>query len=134
FLINKILHKKYSQYLSLILPCLSSIFYFMLIMGGISFKSIDPQYYEFKRLCYLNAGKIIVGTPTEDYNDVKYIIHKQILSRVKEISFQKITNNQVEFYINNTYFYYNYGIFLKGDAGIGWGIDFRRKILQCSNI
>ena len=51
FLIDRIFHKKYSQYFSLILPCFSLIFYFMLIMGGISFKSIDPQYYEFKRLC-----------------------------------------------------------------------------------
>ena len=51
FLINRIFHKKYSQSFSLILPCFSLIFYFILITGGISFKSIDPQYYEFKRLC-----------------------------------------------------------------------------------
>ena len=51
FLINRIFHKKYSQSFSLILPCFSLISYFMLIMGGISFKSIDPQYYKFKELC-----------------------------------------------------------------------------------
>ena len=51
FIINRIFHKKYSQYFSLILPCFSLIFYFMLIMDGISFKYIDPQYYEFRGLC-----------------------------------------------------------------------------------
>ena len=68
FLIDRIFHKKYSQYFSLILPCFSLIFYFMLIMGGISFKSIDPQYYEFKKLCANVDSEVVIHN--QDYFDI----------------------------------------------------------------
>ena len=121
--------KKITIFLAILFP----IFFILFLAGGCSFKLIDPQYYEFKRLCG-NAGKVIFGKPTKDYNNVKYIVHKEIQSRIKEISFQKAINNQVEFYINNTYFYYNYGIFLRGDEGRGWYTKFGYEILDCEDI
>ena len=73
FIINRIFHKKYSQYFSLILPCFSLIFYFMLIMDGISFKYIDPQYYEFKGLCKETKDTI--------YDEELYRIYKALDSQ-----------------------------------------------------
>ncbi|RDU58963.1 hypothetical protein CQA44_11865, partial [Helicobacter sp. MIT 14-3879] len=129
-------HKQYSQSLSLILPCLSLFFYLMLIMGGISFKGIDPQYYEFKKLCNLYARKRLIGDKDPEnfvYGD--NAVYKKIGSRVTEMAFQQVdTQGKIIFYENNTYFYDNYGIFLKGDEGAGWYIDFGNKILDCSDL
>lgn len=135
FLINRIFHKKYSQSFSLILPCFSLIFYFILIMGGISFKSIDPQYYEFKRLCVAYAGKTFVGDkPPKNFVYGDHFIRKQLTSRIVETAFELKSNNEIVFFKNNTYFYDNYGIFLKGDEGAGWHIKFGSEVLDCEYI
>ena len=55
FIINKLIyrffHKQLSSSWAFLLPCLAILFCFMLVGGKGSLKYIDPQYYEFKRLC-----------------------------------------------------------------------------------
>ncbi|RDU59412.1 hypothetical protein CQA53_11480 [Helicobacter didelphidarum] len=137
FLINKIFHKKYSQYLSFVLPCFSLIFYFTLIMGGISFKSIDPQYYEFKRLCETKAKRSIIDKELYEKSRLDEFYstnppNKKIQSRITKMYFENIhkLSNKI-FYEYETYFYDNYGIFLKGDEGAGWHINFGYEVLDC---
>ena len=159
FLVNRIFHKKYSQYFSLILPCFSLIFYLMLIMGGISFKSIDPQYYEFKRLCkevekdntiyddnlynlFLKAkqkisfynGRKFYDEATKqeflvDNFDIKF--DSQEISNRLSKTIYKLIYNAKEFYRYSAYNYRYSGLFLKGDAGRGFYINFDNEILQC---
>ena len=125
FLINRIFHKKYSQSFSLILPCFSLIFYFILITGGISFKSIDPQYYEFKELCK-GAGEIINYSSKYESLKKEYgwntIYNKpiKVTNRIEEHSYYNQLNNVIIFYEYNFYIYKYFGIFLKGDEGRGW--------------
>lgn len=147
FLINKIFHKKYSQALSPILPCFSLIFYFILIMGGISFKSIDPQYYKFKKLC------ANVDSEVEIYNQDYWDIiknHNDIKTNTKGCFYSEKLKQEICFgyfhektytdfdkgrlskifikrYYKHTYFAtqigYNYkyfGLWLEGDEGRGW--------------
>ena len=162
FLIDRIFHKKYSQYFSLILPCFSLIFYFMLIMGGISFKSIDPQYYEFKRLCKeaksviydeelykiykaLDRQSSIPNVYYDEKTQKKYFMddfgvkrdsqEQKISSRITEyqnILYYRKNGNPFLHYEN--YYYRYFGIFLKGDAGRGFYIDFDDKILECKDL
>ena len=164
FLINRIFHKKYSQSFSLILPCFSLIFYFILIMGGISFKSIDPQYYKFKELCKRAENEKII------YDEELHRVYKALDSKTfypriyydektqkeylmsdfekKRDSQQKKISDRITEYQNILYYkknenpflhyknyYYRYfGIFLKGDEGRGFYIDLDDKILECKDL
>ena len=141
FLINRIFHKKYSQSFSLILPCFSLIFYFMLIMGGISFKSIDPQYYKFKRLCK-EAKNVIYDEELyriykARYNKERYYdektqkeyLQQDFKTRSTEAVYISKDLNRFDNYLyykeKLIYFYEDYwydykGLFLQGDEGIGW--------------
>ncbi|MCW1360953.1 hypothetical protein [Campylobacter sp. CCS1377] len=121
---------------------------------------MDPQYYEFESLCYLNAGKvfikdesvknetsIIVIPKHYDLNAGRELIEsiknetsiivtpesKQIKDRIVETRFERKNENKIVYYRINTYFYDNYGIFLKGDEGAG--LYFRyMEVLSCKNI
>ena len=132
FLINRIFHKKYSQSFSLILPCFSLIFYFILIMGGISFKSIDPQYYEFKELCK-GAGQINFNQQLyEDYKNPKYKEVKPddiyVNSRIIEFSRRKTYFDNKIIALHKGFIYINYGIFLRGDEAAGFYFRFKEEI------
>lgn len=162
FSINRIFHKKYPQYLSLILPCCSCVFYFALITGGISFKYIDPQYYEFKRLCEKSINEKIVYNKElsriyialdaqtsypQSYYDKKtqheYFMKdfrkkddsnlQKISSRITELQnilYYKDNKNPLLYY--KQYYYKYYGIFLGGDKGAGFYINFDGKVLECN--
>lgn len=155
FLINRIFHKKYSQSFSLILPCFSLIFYFMLIMGGISFKSIDPQYYEFKRLCK-EAKNVIYDEELyriykARYNKERYYDEKTqkeylmsdfrtIKTHIVKIS-DKLTINEntifyqdIPFYKYSSFWYDYAGLFLYGDEAAGFGWETERTLYCKDNI
>ncbi|AQQ59231.1 hypothetical protein XJ32_02980 [Helicobacter bilis] len=162
FLINRIFHKKYSQYFSLILPCFSLIFYFILIMGGISFKYVDPQYYEFKGLCKeakdtiydeelyriykaLDSQRTFQPSYYDEKTQKKYLMsdfEKKRDSQQQKIS-GKITEyqnmlyykkNENPFLHDKNYYYRHFGIFLKGDEGGGFYIDSGDIILECKDL
>ncbi|RDU67318.1 hypothetical protein [Helicobacter equorum] len=147
FLINRIFHKKYSQSFSLILPCFSLIFYFILITGGISFKSIDPQYYEFKRLCKKAEDEVTIYN--EDYweiiekhsdietNDRGCFYSQKLKQEIcfgnfnykscTEYKRGSLSKLSIKRYYNNIHYAtqigYNYkysGLYLKGDESAGW--------------
>ncbi|RDU59103.1 hypothetical protein [Helicobacter sp. MIT 14-3879] len=153
FITNKIFHKQYSQSLSLILPCLSLFFYLMLIMGGISFKGIDPQYYEFKKLCE-KAENVIYDEELyriynkrrnmEKYYDEKtkkeYLMSdfeieetysNNITKRLKETEATLYYNNK-PFFKEKYYWFKYYGLFLSGDEGAGWHLKIEQRLL-CEN-
>ena len=159
FLIDRIFHKKYSQYFSLILPCFSLIFYFMLIMGGISFKSIDPQYYEFKKLCANVDSEVVIHN--QDYFDIiknrknietddKGCFYSEKLQQ--EICFGgfqmetyieydkgRLSKTSIKEYYNRvhfaTYTKYRYdytNLRLAGDEGAGFYIELANDLSSCS--
>lgn len=134
-LINKKFHKQFSSSWAYLLLIPLPLYFVLFFAGGCSFKYIDPQYYEFKRLCYLNAGKIIVGDKvSENFIYGNFWISKQITSKITDNGFEiKDDNNKTIFYKNNTYFYDNYGIFLKGDEGAGWHWE-NKELLDCEDI
>ncbi|ARJ56095.1 hypothetical protein [Campylobacter cuniculorum] len=109
------------------------VYLLLFLAGGCSYKYMDPQYYEFESLCYLNAGKVLIGNEPKNFIYGDHIIHKQINKSIKEISFQKFYNNQLVFYQNDTYLYDNYGIFLEGDEGAGFYFGYM-EILSCKDI
>ncbi|EFO9315059.1 hypothetical protein [Campylobacter coli] len=50
-----------------------------------------------------------------------------------ETRFERKNENQVVYYRINTYFYDNYGIFLKGDEGAGFHFEYE-EILDCEDV
>lgn len=104
-------------------------------MGGISFKSIDPQYYKFKRLCEKAERNVTDKGLYENHRlDEIYSTYppnEKIQSRITKKHFEIIhkPSNKI-FYKYETYFYDGYGLWLKGDEGAGlWLIN--RKTLRC---
>ena len=159
FLINRIFHKKYSQSFSLILPCFSLISYFMLIMGGISFKSIDPQYYEFKRLCKKAEDEVTIYN--EDYweiiekhsdietNDRGCFYSQKLKQEIcfgnfnykscTEFERGNLSKVKWELWYSNIHYAtqigYNYkyfGLWLQGDEAAGWHWE-NKKTLYCKD-
>ena len=121
--------------ITIFLAILFPIFFILFLAGGCSFKLIDPQYYKFKRLCVTYAGKTFLGDkPPKNFVYGDHFIRKQLTSRIVETAFELKSNNEIVFFKNNTYFYDNYGIFLKGDEGAGWHIKFGYEILDCEYI
>ncbi|EAI4384554.1 hypothetical protein A0X21_09635 [Campylobacter coli] len=53
---------------------------------------------------------------------------KQIKDRIVETRFERKNENQVVYYRINTYFYDNYGIFLKGDEGAGFYFRYHKRL------
>ena len=102
-------------------------------MGGISFKSIDPQYYEFKRLCEY-AGEIINYSSKYEALKKEYgwntIYNKpiKVASRIEEHSYYNQLNNGIKFYEYKFYIYKYFGIFLKGDEAAGWYLKIENTI------
>ncbi|WP_146745212.1 hypothetical protein [Helicobacter monodelphidis] len=129
-------------------------------MGGISFKSIDPQYYEFKRLCEEVKNERTVHnenlyriyqyfTNGYDYylddEKTQKTYYKSDFTTRERVQLQKISNKISEYkewlyyedmpllsYKDYTYKYF--GIFLGGDEGAGWHINPKYKALECKNI
>ncbi|EMK6456933.1 hypothetical protein V9J11_001866, partial [Campylobacter coli] len=124
----KTIFKKFTLFL---LP----VYLLLFLVGGCSYKYMDPQYYEFKSLCYFNLGKVLIEDESIK-NKTNIIVtpkSKQIKDRIVETRFERKNENQVVYYRINTYFYDNYGIFLKGDEGAG--LYFRyMEVLSCKNI
>ncbi|WP_034346839.1 hypothetical protein [Helicobacter trogontum] len=125
----------------------------------ISFKYIDPQYYKFKRLCkevekdntiyddnlynlflkakqkisFYNGRKFYDETTKQEFLvdnfDIKF--DSQEISNRLSKTIYKLLYNEKEFYRYSAYNYHYSGLFLKGDEGAGWYIDFDNEILQC---
>lgn len=94
---------------------------------------MDPQYYEFKSLCYFNLGKVLIEDESIK-NKTNIIVtpkSRQIKDRIVETRFERKNENQVVYYRINTYFYDNYGIFLKGDEGAGLYFTYE-EVFTCS--
>lgn len=87
---------------------LLSVYLLLFLAGGCSYKYMDTQYYEFKSLCYLNTGKVLIKD-------------------------ESVKNENQIVYYHNTYFYDNYGIFLEGDEGAGLYFKYM-KVLSCKSI
>ena len=118
--------------LKISLPILIPLFFIIFLAGGCSFKLIDPQYYEFRKLCKEKAGAIIYNIELfENYKSTKW----------KSIKPNDITNGRIrQFYREEVYFdnilvkkhigfiYMNYGLFLEGDEGAGFGLNYAQKI------
>lgn len=130
-----------------VLLFLLPIFIILFLAGGCSFKYMDPQYYEFKRLCkeaenviydeelyrlYLNAKKHISfykgnsfyneETGQEffvDFFDAKHNHSKDISSKLSENVNVFYYKNE-PFYKFSSFWYDDYGIFLDGDEGAGF--------------
>lgn len=112
------------------------IFFILFLVGGCSFKYVDWQYYEFKRLCNTKAKRNIIdqGLYEKSKLDEFYSTNppnEKIQNRITKMYFENIHRpSNKTFYEYETYFYDNYGIFLKGDEGRGWYIDFS-EVLDC---
>ncbi|WP_394966793.1 hypothetical protein [uncultured Helicobacter sp.] len=129
------------------------------LLNGCSFKYIDPQYYKFKRLCkevekdntiyddnlynlflkakqkisFYNGRKFYDETTKQEFLvdnfDIKF--DSQEISNRLSKTIYKLLYNEKEFYRYSAYNYHYSGLFLKGDEGAGWHIDFDNEILQC---
>ncbi|WP_186299280.1 hypothetical protein [Campylobacter jejuni] len=111
------------------------VYLLLFLAGGCSYKYMDPQYYEFKKLCYLNAGKVLIKDESVK-NETSIIVtpeSKQIKDRIVETRFERKNENKIVYYRINTYFYDNYGIFLEGDEGAGLYFKYM-KVLSCKSI
>ena len=125
---------KIKSLLKISLPILIPLFFIVFLAGGGSFKLIDPQYYEFRKLCTMHSGKTLIGDkPSKQFIAYNNVIYKNLGSRVREMSFQEIINNEITFYENYTYFYDNYGIFLSGDEGRGFYFS-HKELLDCVDL
>ncbi|WP_104717789.1 hypothetical protein [Helicobacter trogontum] len=130
------------------------------LLNGCSFKYIDPQYYEFKRLCKKEAQGIILNNilfnlylkakqKISFYNGIKFydeITKQEFLVDNFELKSRKnrdISNRLREFknvyYYKNEPFYeflsfsYNYkGLFLKGDEAAEWHWE-NERALYCKD-
>ena len=147
-------------FLKYILYSILGILVIVLFNGcSFSFKSIDPQYYKFKRLCkevekdntiyddnlynlflkakqkisFYNGRKFYDETTKQEFLvdifDIKF--DSQEISNRLSKTIYKLLYNEKEFYRYSAYNYRYSGLFLKGDEGAGWYIDFDNEILQC---
>ncbi|TLE07331.1 hypothetical protein [Helicobacter bilis] len=135
------------------------ILFMACVFSGCSFKYFDPQYYEFKRLCkevekdntiyddnlynlflkakqkisFYNGRKFYDETTKQEFLvdnfDIKF--DSQEISNRLSKTIYKLLYNEEEFYRYSAYNYHYSGLFLKGDEGAGWYIDFDNEILQC---
>ena len=124
--------KKITLFLTILLP----IFFILFLAGGCSFKYMDWQYYKFKELCNTKAKRSIIDKELYEKSELNEFYstnppNEKVQSRITKMYFKNIhkLSNKV-FYEYETYFYDNYGIFLKGDEGRGWHIDFS-EVLDC---
>lgn len=85
----KFFHKQLSTSWAYLLPCLVFLFCLMLIGGKGSLKYIDPQYYEFKRLCEKETLKIY---DEKLFQETKILINKKE-SLIKDIE-EKLNNDK----------------------------------------
>ena len=97
---------------------------------------MDWQYYKFKELCNTKAKRSIIDKELYEKSELNEFYstnppNEKVQSRITKMYFKNIhkLSNKV-FYEYETYFYDNYGIFLKGDEGRGWHIDFS-EVLDC---
>ena len=141
--------KKITIFLAILFP----IFFILFLAGGCSFKFIDPQYYEFKRLCK-EAKNVIYDEELyriykARYNKERYYDEKTqkeylmsdfrtIKTHIVKIS-DKLTINEntifyqdIPFYKYSSFWYDYAGLFLYGDeaAGFGWETD---RTLYCKD-
>ncbi|EAL6166719.1 hypothetical protein DTI05_08915, partial [Campylobacter coli] len=83
----KTIFKKFTLFL---LP----VYLLLFLVGGCSYKYMDPQYYEFKKLCKDNSNKMIVFN--KDYLDLK----KQFIQAMMNNSNIRIKNNGIKYFYN----------------------------------
>ena len=120
--------KKITIFLAILFP----IFFILFLIGGCSFKLIDPQYYKFKRLCR-GAGQINFNQQLyEDYKNPKYKEVKPndiyVNSRIIEFSRRKTYFDNKIIALHKGFIYINYGIFLRGDEAAGFYFRFKEEI------
>ena len=118
--------------IAIFLAILFPIFFILFLIGGCSFKLIDPQYYEFKRLCR-GAGQINFNQQLyEDYKNPKYKEVKPndiyVNSRIIEFSRRKTYFDNKIIALHKGFIYINYGIFLRGDEAAGFYFRFKEEI------
>ena len=111
------------------------VYLLLFLAGGCSYKYMDPQYYEFESLCYLNAGKVLIEDESiKNKTGIRVTpTSKQITDRIAETGFERKNKNQIVYYRIDTYLYDNYGIFLEGDEGAGFYFGYM-EILSCKDI
>ena len=136
--------------LKISLPILIPLFFIIFLAGGCSFKLIDPQYYEFRKLCSRVDIEIVIHNKYffEIQKNKKFIetddngcFYDEILKEKICFGYFQRKSNEVhnkwgltktiaEDYYKNTHYststYYKYsysGLFLKGDEGAGFWID-----------
>ena len=152
---------KIKSLLKISLPILIPLFFIIFLAGGCSFKLIDPQYYEFRKLCqksekiiydkelyelYANARKHLT---TFWYNDsifydkntnrtffvgkssIVQADNKNISSRITKTTYLYYYDN-IAFFSQTNYWFEYKGLFLKGDEGMGFYFDTNRT-LYCND-
>ncbi|MCI5786107.1 MAG: hypothetical protein MR025_01445 [Helicobacter trogontum] len=130
------------------------IFVIVLLNGcSFSFKYIDPQYYEFKRLCKEAKNVIydeeLYRIDKARYNKERYYdenTQKEYLmsdftiaeTYSKDIT-KRLKDREATWYYHDKpfykekYYWYNYkGLFLQGDEAAGWHWETQQRLL-CEN-
>ena len=107
-------------------------FFILFLVGGCSFKYMDWQYYEFKRLCK-GAGQINFNQQLyEDYKNPKYKEVKPddiyVSSRIIEFSRRKTYFDDKIIALHKGFIYINYGVFLYGDEAAGFYFRLKEEI------
>ena len=134
---------------------LGVVFFILFLVGGCSFKSIDPQYYKFKRLCKEAKSAIydeeLYRIYQARYNKERYYdekTQKEYLRQdfktrnTKAVHISKDLSrfdNYLYYKEKLIYFYEDYwydysGLFLQGDEGMGWYWETDRALYCKDNV
>lgn len=138
-----------------------SIFFILFLGGGCSFKYINPQYYRFVKLCkdvdkkvvvynkyYFDIIKSIKDIKTDDrgcfYNEeLKQEIcfgyfsssHNSVVFKYNKFGLRKTIQKRhyknIHYLDYIVYTYTYYGLFLRGDEGVGFYWD-TENTMECS--
>lgn len=86
-----------------------------------------------QKISFYNGRKFYDETTKQEFLvdnfDIKF--DSQEISNRLSKTIYKLLYNEKEFYRYSAYNYHYSGLFLKGDEGAGWYIDFDNEILQC---